>query len=98
MSNVTARKCTYIDCSNKHEIDVTYGKKINIVITMAKNSESNFLCRSFSRAIAFNNRNIIGIISRHVPIPSDRTSPPQQSESFSLTETRASLSLITSQF
>lgn len=32
---------------------------------MAKNRESNFLCRSFSCAFAFNNRNIIGIISKY---------------------------------
>lgn len=97
MSNITVVNA-HVECSNKHEIDVTYGKKINIVITVTKNNEGNFLCRSFSFAIAFNNRNIIGIISRHVSIPSDRTSPSQQSESFSLTETRASLSLITAQF
>lgn len=60
-------------------------------------SESNLLCRSSLRAAAFNYRIIIGVIKR-VPVSSDRISPFQQSESFSLAETRDSLSLITAQF
>lgn len=60
-------------------------------------SETNLLCHSFSYAADFNYRVIIGVIKR-VLVPSDRISSSQQSESFSLVETRDSLSLITVQF